>query len=160
MTWEEMIADPHLRDLPYKIEQDRYGRILMSPGSTKHAFYQFEIAKRLSQLLPGWRITGECGVETSEGVRVPDVAALSRELARRHVETLALPVAPEICVEVLSPRNSPEEMEEKRRLYGEAGAREVWSCSAEGVMSFYRGAGEPMPRSKICPEFPQVIVLD
>ena len=29
-SWEEICADPHLRDLPYKIEQDRSGRIVMS----------------------------------------------------------------------------------------------------------------------------------
>ena len=33
MTWEQICDDPHLRDLPYKIEQDRFGRIVMSPAT-------------------------------------------------------------------------------------------------------------------------------
>mgnify|MGYP001313879954 CR=1 FL=1 len=36
--------------------------------------------------------------------------------------------APEICLEILSPSNSIVEMEMKRALYFEAGAREVWEC--------------------------------
>jgi Uma2 family endonuclease len=160
MTWEEMIADPHLRDLPYKIEQDRYGRVVMSPAGIGHSQYQGAIAGLLRALLPGWTVMVECGVETPEGVKVPDVAAMPRERARKFRERASFPMAPEICVEVLSPRNSPEEMEEKRRLYGEAGAREIWSCSADGAMSFRRGTGEALVRSELCPDFPAVVVLD
>ena len=41
---------------------------------------------------------------------------------------VALGRAPEICIEVLSLSNSPAEMNEKRDLYFEAGAHEVWIC--------------------------------
>ena len=76
MTWEQICDDPHLRDLPYKIEQDRYGRIVMSPPPrADHARFQGEIAKRLGILLAVWAIMVECGIDTPEGVKVPDVAA-------------------------------------------------------------------------------------
>lgn len=31
MDWSEIVDNPYLEDLPFKIEQDRYGNILMSP---------------------------------------------------------------------------------------------------------------------------------
>ena len=56
--------------------------------------------------------------------------------------------APEICVEVLSPSNSEPEMNEKRALYFEAGAHEVWICDLDGKMEFHtRGL------SRLCPYF-------
>ena len=57
-------------------------------------------------------------------------AGYFRELEAK--EPLVLERAPEICVEVLSPSNSKPEMEEKRALYFEAGAQEVWICGLDG----------------------------
>lgn len=31
LTWEEVCADPNLEDLPYKIETNEWGQIVMSP---------------------------------------------------------------------------------------------------------------------------------
>ena len=53
-------------------------------------------------------------------------------------------LAPEICVEVMSPTNTEEEMQEKRRLYREIGAEEVWVVGEKGRIRFYgkkRGTG-------------------
>ena len=61
-------------------------------------------------------------------------------------------IAPEICVEVISPSNSMEEMFERRRLYFEKGAVEFWLCDEKGRMAFYDAAG-PIPRSNLCPQF-------
>lgn len=72
--------------------------------------------------------------------------------ARAHRE------APEICVEVLSPRNTPEEMQEKKALYFAAGAEEVWFCKVDGTMRFFFDPeSEANPHSLRCPEFPQSI---
>ena len=62
--------------------------------------------------------------------------------------------APEICVEILSPSNSEAEMKEKRALYFEAGAVEVWECDQDGVMTFYLESGV-MEQSGIAPDFPK-----
>src|SRR5215831_15010330 len=77
MTWEQICEDPHLRNLPYKIEQDRYGRIIMSPVKTDHSEYQGELAALLRQHLPQWSILVECAIDTTEGTRVADVAAMT-----------------------------------------------------------------------------------
>lgn len=160
MTWEEMIADPHLRDLPYKIEQDRYGRVIMSPAGVGHSQFQGAIARLLGELLPTWTVMVECGVETEDGVKVPDVAAMPRERARAFRTRASIPVAPDICVEVVSPRNHPEELLEKRRLYFAAGCRECWVCSPEGRMAFYRPTEGELGGSAICPAFPRMVELD
>ncbi|MBV8175315.1 MAG: Uma2 family endonuclease, partial [Verrucomicrobia bacterium] len=63
--------------------------------------------------------------------------------------------APEICVEVLSPSNTAEEMAEKGALYFEAGAHEVWLCGVDGKIAFYMP--EPSAQSAICDGFPSEI---
>jgi len=162
MTWEQICDDPHLRDLPYKIEQDRYGRIVMSPpANTDHGEYQARIAGVLGTLLPQYAILTECGVDTPEGVRVPDVAAMARARRRLYQGRPSLPEAPDICVEVLSSGNTSEEMDEKRRLYAAKGCREFWTCSEEGRMTFFDATtGQSLPQSVLCPAFPALIRLE
>lgn len=161
MTWEQICDDPHLRDLPFKIEQDRYGRIVMSPAKPDHGLYQVQIGAMLGRLLPGWAVFSECGIDTPEGVKVPDIAAMPRERSRLYRGVTSLPESPEICVEVLSWCNSVEEMDEKRCLFAAKGCREFWTCSEEGEMSFFSAPdGGRLVWSAICPEFPAKISLD
>lgn len=68
----------------------------------------------------------------------------------------ASPVMPELVVEVLSPSNTRAEIEEKRRIYFAGGAQEVWTCDADGRMSFYDAGGE-ISRSRLAPAFPASI---
>jgi hypothetical protein len=64
-------------------------------------------------------------------------------------------LAPEICVDVLSPRNTQAEMREKTGLYFDAGAQEVWLCSVSGERKFMaRGVARPLKGSPL-PEFSQ-----
>jgi hypothetical protein len=91
MTWEQICDDPNLRDLPYKIEQDRHGRIVMSPTNAAHGRYPFEVARWVCALLPEFTVPVECPIETSEGLKVPDVAAMNRELDRLYRSAVSLP---------------------------------------------------------------------
>jgi Uma2 family endonuclease len=155
MTWKEICADSSLRDLPHRIEQDRFGRILMTPPpSFGHQCRRDNICRILSRLRPGYRVVPDCPVVTKGGVRVADVAAMPRAVAYAFRRRLALPEAPHICVEVLSPSNSPGEMDEKRVLYAEAGCREFWICGSDGRMRFLLGDGSVLRRSLLCPKFP------
>ena len=77
LTWEDIIADRSLRDLPYKIETNRYNKIIMSPASFWHSDYQAEIVTLLLKLIPGGKAPAQCAIQTAEGVRVADVAWIS-----------------------------------------------------------------------------------
>jgi transposase-like protein len=65
--------------------------------------------------------------------------------------------APEICIEILSPSNFAAEMAEKRALYFDAGAREVWMCNLDGSITFFVEPDTANPGSLICPAFPNQI---
>ena len=155
MTWETICDDPALQNLPYKIETNRLGQIVMSPARSRRSEYQGEITYLLRQMLPHGLVLPECPVQTSDGVRVPDVAWSSPERRQPVIYTLA----PEVCVEVMSPHNDEREMTEKRRLYFEAGALECWQCSESGLMSFYSPQGWLESGSALCPSFPARVVV-
>lgn len=159
MTWEEISADQSLDDLPYKIEQDRFGRIVMSPRPPFfHAALQVELGVQLRTLLPDWAVASECSIQTTEGVKVPDVVALPRQRTDPHWNSLCLPFAADICVEILSASNSPEEMDERRHQYASTGCREFWLCDQQGGMRFLDAAtGEELTRSRLCPAFPSQV---
>ena len=53
----------------------------------------------------------------------------------------ALRTAPELCVEVLSPTNTPAEISEKVAAYLAAGAREVWVVGDDGVPEIHTNGG-------------------
>jgi Uma2 family endonuclease len=68
----------------------------------------------------------------------------------------ASPVMPELVIEVLSKSNTAAEIEEKQRLYFEAGAIEFWTCAADGKIAFYT-ADAPAEASALVPGFPERI---
>ncbi len=157
--WRELMDDPWLSKIEGRIETDRYGHVLMSPPPNSfHGSYQLEIGFRLKTLLPQGRTLTECPISTSDGVRAADVAWLSSERIDSHREEIVFTVAPEICVEVLSPSNTAEEMRDKAALYFDAGAQEFWLCTQEGVMSFQNLKG-PLTGSLLCPSFPKKVTL-
>lgn len=157
--WEEVVADPVLTKIEGRIETDRHGHVVMSPPpAANHGGYQLEIGHLLRVLMPDGRASTECPISTAEGVKGADVAWASPECLRHLGNRVAYPVCPEICVEVLSPSNTRAEINEKKILFFDAGAKEVWVCSKTGGMSFFDAKGS-LARSLLCPEFPKQIVL-
>ncbi|MBC7941171.1 MAG: Uma2 family endonuclease [Chitinophagaceae bacterium] len=147
LRWAELCADPLLRDLPGKVELNRYGVIEMSPANNRHALKQAAIAHAFMEQIPAGSALVECSVSTTEGVRVPDVAWASAEFMARHGELTPFPTAPEICVEVRSPSNTNAEMEFKTRLFLAAGAVEVWIVADTGALQVFDATG-PQPASR------------
>jgi Uma2 family endonuclease len=156
MNWSDVLADPSLQDLPYKIELNGYGQIVMSPASNRHARFQGEIIDLLLRLRTAGKVIVECSVDTNSGVKVPDVAWLSDEFVAQHADVTPFPQAPELCVEVCSPSNSPKQLKEKRQLYFAQGAQEVWLCNEKGNVEFFAPPG-PIERSALFPAFPTQI---
>jgi Uma2 family endonuclease len=159
--WEELLADSELARIEGRIETDRHGHVIMSPPpAATHGNFQFRIGFLLQQLLPHGRVLTECPISTADGVKAADVAWASSECMRELGNRVCFPRAPEICVEVLSPGNTKSEINEKKLLYFDAGAHEVWICSKSGAVSFFGSAlAAPLRASKLCPEFPHRIEL-
>ncbi|MFN0078489.1 MAG: Uma2 family endonuclease [Prosthecobacter sp.] len=127
----------------------------MSPASAWHRDYQGEIGFTLKRLLPGGRILAEAAIQTTDGIKVADVAWISRERFTPHRRAVSLPIAPEICVEVTSPGNRRYEMLTKMQLYFAQGAQEVWLCDEDGRLEFFlHDVSEPVAQSRLCPDFP------
>ena len=156
MNWVQACEDKNLRDLPYKIELNRRGQIIMSPTRFKHGYYQTQIALLLQKFLPQGYVVTECAVETDEGTKVADAAWSSSGRFQVNKNEFSCSIAPEICVEILSPNNDWDEMMGKRDLYFQKGAQEFWLCSEAGGLRFFDPTGE-LSRSKMCPEFPDQI---
>jgi Uma2 family endonuclease len=150
-----------LRDLPFKIETNRYGTIMMSPAKGWHSDRQAEIQYILVKLLPHGRTLPEVPVQTTDGVKVADVGWFTMGRLTPIRRETVYPIAPEICVEVLSRSNSREEMIDKMKLYFAAGASEVWLCGEEGEMEFFTSAiPQAVAASLLCPDFPTRLNLE
>ncbi len=160
--WSRALRDPRLRDLPYKVETNENGQLVLSPHKPRHSIRQTRIVRLLLERardaeLPAGEPIVEFAMATLQGVKVPDVVWISDERATQMPENAeASPVAPELVIEVLSASNTKREMEEKRQLYFAAGSREVWTCDPEGRMTFYGVNGE-IPASALVPSFPATI---
>jgi Uma2 family endonuclease len=160
-TWAEICADPVLKDLPYKIETNRFGKIMMGPSSFWRGGFEIEIGSLLKKLMKGGRAVAECDIETTDGIRVADVAWISKERYEPYRKAINLPIAPEICVEIISNSNTREEMLGKMQLYFAAGAKEVWLCDEDGKMEFFASdATGAVMESELCPGFPVMVELD
>jgi Uma2 family endonuclease len=159
-AWSEALDDPRFHDLPYKIETNARGQLLL----TFHKVYHSNLQGALILLLASergpveeGRAVPELAVYTSEGVKVPDVAWISAARAAQIPEDAeASPVMPELCIEVLSRSNTQAEMNEKRHLFFEGGAQEVWIVDAEGAVTFYDAEGA-RDQSALAPGFPKKI---
>ena len=159
--WAELLADSELAKIEGRIETDRYGHIIMSPPpAPSHGGFQLEIGAILRELLPKGRVLTECPISTADGVKATDIAWVSQECLRELGNRVCFPRAPEICVEVLSPRNTRAEMNEKIALYFDAGAKEVWLCDKNGAMEYYiEKTVSKVKASRLCPQFPSRIQL-
>ncbi|MFN0315658.1 MAG: Uma2 family endonuclease [Burkholderiales bacterium] len=140
--WAQIVNDPSLHDLPYKLEINSEGTIEMSPASNLHGMRQAEIAQVLGSGLPNGKVITECSILTDIGVRVPDVAWASNDFLATEAGNTPFTRAPEICVEVRSASNSAREMDDKVRAYLAAGATEVWIAEEDGATRIHSAQGE------------------
>lgn len=154
--WEEICDDPNFANWPGRVEMNAHGIVLMMPPPAGiHSIRQSRILTDLFQLLNG-QVLAECPISTIGGVRAADVGWYTNERFSQVENQIAFEIAPEICVEVISPKNTVSEMREKKQLYFEAGAEEVWFCGEDGKMSFYlrEQPSLEVSKSRLCPEFP------
>ena len=151
MQWSDVINNPSLQDLPFKIELNRFGNILMSPASNQHGRMQMKIGNNLMNKAPRGEVIAECSIQTSEGVKVADIAWASTEFINTFAYKTPYPKAPEICVEIVSLSNSKAEISGKIDLYLAKGALEVGIVYADGRIHTFTHTGT-IEKSQIAPE--------
>ncbi|MEM1228637.1 MAG: Uma2 family endonuclease [Planctomycetota bacterium] len=155
--WVDICEDVRWKDTLERIETNALGQIIMTPPAEgPHYSRQSEIAYQLRVFLGG-KGFGDCAILTSDGVKIADAGWYSTQRYGAVRGQSAFSVAPEICVEVISRSNTANELQNKIRLYFEAGAIECWLCDLSGQMTYYLDgdADTPHPKSKLCPDFPR-----
>lgn len=157
-SWKMICESGAFDDLPYKVETNARGQIVMSPTTLYHGGLQSWIVRLLAESLDGGMTVTEPVIQTSDGNKIADAAWFSPERWDVMKGEFAASLAPNVTVEVLSPSNSAPEIDHKRALYLEAGAVEVWVCDLEGNLSFYNEDGE-LDASLLVPDAPRHIEL-
>ena len=141
--WREVVASPYLRDLPFRLELNEDGKVefAMSPATNRHSLFQGRLQALLLRCLPNGVQMPECSILTRKGVKVADVVWASDAFIARYRDATPYPKAPELCIEVASPSNTADELDEKVRLYLEAGAVEAWIVREDGTVELYGPEG-------------------
>lgn len=158
MNWQQVCDDKSLHNLPYKIELNKQGQVVMSPASIRHVFFQAEIIGLLRDRVLDGKVVPEFPIETSEGIKVADVAWLTSEQSEAVKNNISSSFSPVICIEVLSPSNTVNEMKQKKMLYFKGGAEEFWICDQQGMMSFYGKTGQ-LAQSNLFSDFPAQVTI-
>jgi Uma2 family endonuclease len=137
--WNELAADP---ESPDYFELNEFGELIMSPKPTVgHQRVGSAVASALNSQLAGEAVT-EASVLTDRGVRVPDVVWMSTERWNECKGQSPLLSVPDVCVEVLSPSNTREEIAMKVGAYLRGGAREVIVVGLKGEVEFFGPEGK------------------
>lgn len=142
MRWNELLQDQTLHNLPYKVELNAWGEIVMSPRSNKLVRFQTEIAMILQSHGARGQTLIKCAIGTEDEVNVPDVAWCSEEFVRKYGDITPFSEAPEICVEIVVPVELIRQMPQKMRYYFGLGAKECWLVNESGQVRFFVPEGE------------------
>lgn len=111
------------------------------------AVFSMTVGSRIDRQKGCGKIIMECSIQTSDGVKVADVAWASDAFIAKYGYSTPYIKAPEICVEIVSPSNSAGEIDEKVELYLAKGAVEVWVVDEKGQAAYYSHEGT-LPRSR------------
>lgn len=159
MNWQELCDSAAFNDLPFKVETNQWGKIEMTPASNEHGLFQVLIIESLIRLGQQGRPLVECSVQTSQGVKVADVAWASYGFFQRNKRQNPYMESPEVVIEIISPSNSRAEMNQKKKLYFAKGAQEFWLCDKKGKLAFFNVHGQ-LAKSLVIQGFPQQISID
>lgn len=159
MNWQAICDNPILKDIPFKVETNQWGKIELSPASNEHGLYQSLLIEWLVKLGVGGRPISECSIQTRCGVKVADVAWGSYAFYRKNKRQNPYQESPEVVIEILSPSNSLREMLEKKELYFAKGALEFWICANDGNIKFF-DIHEELAESGLIINFPKFIEID
>jgi Uma2 family endonuclease len=146
VRYRALCEDPCYASVPGKIELDVWGRTLMTPPSVYHGLLQGRLCRILASTLGGETLV-EAPIATGMGLFAPDVAWASDRFLAGHRGESPLMRAPELCIEVVSPSNSRQELREKIDAYLATGAEEVWIVYPQSKRCEFYGKDGQIQRS-------------
>ena len=126
LTVEDFLRRSETRDISYELVEGEL--ITVSPTMPEHNDVRDTLLVALRNFLAG-RGLGRVWSEQAfhlfgETVRIPDIAFVC---AGRSIEPRQLPEgAPDLAVEVISPSNTPRELDRRISDYFAAGCKRVW----------------------------------
>jgi Uma2 family endonuclease len=154
MTTEEMLAlpengterwliDGELKERPMTVRNRFHSRVLISVGT------ELELWRRQQPTPRGQVLGGEAGVrlardpDTTVGI---DVVYVSPEVTVRQTdETTLIEGVPTLAVEILSPKDTIEEIEDKLTTYHRARVPLVWIINPyRHTVTVHRATAEPV----------------
>ena len=147
VRYRALCEDPCYASVPGKLELDVWGRTLMTPPSFYHGLVQGRLCRSLASSLGGESVV-EVPIATAMGLFAPDVAWASDRFTATHRGESPLMHAPELCIEVVSPSNSRQEMREKIEAYLATGAQEVWIVYPQSKRCEFYGRQGLLERSR------------
>ncbi len=139
LTIEEFMPLLESRDVRYELVEGEL--VTVSPGMARHNL----VRDKLLMLLRTFAEAQKLGIVISEQpfhlfgntVRIPDVAFLQ---SRKNLALDELPTgAPDLAIEVISPSNTPREMDQRVSDYFAAGCRRVWVVYPEHQEIYIHG---------------------
>lgn len=154
MNWQQLCGNYHLKDLPFKKELNKFGQVVLTPLSETLSILQGQLILKLIEVAEGrGNVFSECPIKTLDNIKIVDIAWISTQRLHTAKQGIIYVIAPEICVELSATQNSDKVTLLKRKLYFEAGAKEVWVCGEDGDVIFYSQQGR-MIQSVLMPNFP------
>lgn len=139
LRWQ---AAPDLQDSPDRYELNEFGELILSPRpTTGHQAILFEVGLQIAGRL-GPRAATETAVLTDRGIRVPDLIWMPADRWEGRKDQSPLESVPDVCVEVLSPGNTRQEIEMKIGAYLRGGAREVIVVGLKGEIEIFDSQGK------------------
>jgi Uma2 family endonuclease len=148
MTAEDLFQLP---DDDYKYELVEGGLIRMPPSGGEHGYVASNIAGLLRNYVKASNLGVVCGAETGfvlkrnpDTVRAPDASFVAKErIPAEGIPRTYWPFAPDLAVEVVSPNDRFDEVQEKVAEYFTAGTRLVWVVLPKTrTVLVYRGLHE------------------
>lgn len=137
--WAALAVDA---ESPDYYEVNEFGEVIMSPRPTNdHQRIVTAVALALNHEL-GPEAVQEVSLMTDRGIRVPDVVWMKPERWTLVKGQTPLPLVPDVCVEVVSPGNTAEEVTMKTNAYLRGGAREVIIVGRRGEIEFFGAEGK------------------
>ena len=107
--------------------------VVMSPSSSEHGWIVMNVSIPIGSFVKEHDLGYVFGAETGfvihrdpDSVRAPDVAFVRKGRVQGGLSPQFFPGPPDLAVEVLSPRDSASEVQEKTEDWLRAGCHEVW----------------------------------